>query len=296
MVSKLDTLTLSRGTLSVDLYPWLHGSYEEGTQALAGITGFGLPPLSNRWFEGAGAGATYRGARVMPRVIMLPLVSMGPSREALDGLLSMIARILAPVGSEQARLTYRHANGTNWYLDVVREDGGDYVREAKGFNRDRMFKTTLGLKAGDPFWTRAEPLEFTIRQDDSGRGLMPYLAELEVSSGSVYGDMTIENEGDAPAWPVWTIGGPMTGFTLTGASGEVIAWNGTMVAGERRIIEAKRALIYDENGVNRYNELDSAPNFWAIPAEPYGVKIETEGADAASYVSAQWQPRKWSIV
>jgi hypothetical protein len=292
-----DLLTLTRGNITIDLYSWLHGSLGQGHEAIMGIEGFGLPPQTNRWFEGAGDGATYRGSRVLPRVMMIPISTQGPNRNQLDLLLSKLARVLAPQGSTQARLNYKDAQGQTWFLRVVREQGGDYVRAKGQFRKDKYLRTTLGLKAGDPFWTREEANEINIRQDDSGRGLLPYLAKLEVSSGQVFGSIIPPNSGDAPAWPVWTIGGPMTEFTLTSTQGEVLQWSGTMAGTDRRIIDAKAGTIVDQDGINRYNELGSAPSFWTIPSEESAaITIETVGAEAASFVSAKWQPRKWSLV
>lgn len=290
-----DLLTLTRGTLTIDLYSWIHGNFQSGHEALKGITGFGLPPQTNRWFEGAGNGATYRGSRVLPRPIFIPILTKATNRANLDALLSQVAQALRPNGTDMARLNYKDGNGQTWFVNVVREEGGDYVRD-KTFNRQKYLHTTLTLKAGDPFWTREATNHFSLQQDDSGRGLLPYLANLEVSSGQVFGNLTPENSGDAPAWPVWTIEGPLTGLTLTGANGEVISWSGTMIAGEKRIIDARKGTIVDENGVNKYSELGTAPQFWSIPSVSSPIQIETTGAGTATIVTAEWQPRKWSIV
>lgn len=291
-----DLLTLNRDDLVIDLYSWINGAMEHGHEALKGITGFGLPPVTNRFFEGAGDGAVFRGSKILPRVLMIPLISQSSSRAGLDGLLSQLARVFTPNGSTQARLRYMASDGLVWYLDVVREDGGDYIREPKEFQRNRFYKTTLGLKAGDPYWTREMPDGFTLKQDSSGRGLMPYLAKLEVSSGKVFGRVTPENVGDAPTWPIWTVGGPLSSLTLTGPYGEVLAWTGSISSSQRRIIDTKNGTIVDENGVNKYNELGTAPQFWPIPADELAIQIDTTGTSTATFITAQWQPRKWSMI
>ena len=71
----MPSLALENDTDALDLdYVFKYG---RGIQALSGATGFGLPPVSIRWLEGAGDGALYRGRRVLPRDIDLPLLVVG---------------------------------------------------------------------------------------------------------------------------------------------------------------------------------------------------------------------------
>ena len=289
-------MTLGRGTNIVDLYSWSHGSFNHGYEALEGTEGFGLPPVLNRYFEGAGDGAIYRGSRVLPRVLLVPLVAHESNRAGLDLLLSRLAVILAPDRSTPSTLRYTGPDTHVWYLEVVREDGGDYIRKTLESDRKTYFKTHLGLKAGDPYWTREDAESFTLQQDASGRGLLPYLAKLEVSSGKVFGTLTPENTGDAPAWPMWTIGGPITSLTLTGPKGEVLSWSGSITVGQKLIIDTKRGTIVDQAGVNRYNELGPAPQFWSIPADEAPISISTGGTTGTTYITAEWKPRKWSMI
>lgn len=287
-------LTLSRGTKVIDLYSWV-SLIHTGWEALSGIEGFGMPDQSNNWSESIGDGAVYRGSRVLPREVTIPLVAEHNNRAGLDKLLSDLAVVLSPKRTGTPRLKYRAPDGDIWYLDVIRESGGDYVR-VKGSNQRTYLKSSIVLKAGRPFWIRESPETLTLRQDDSGEGLMPNLAELQLSASQVFGSITPENVGDVEAWPQWTLAGPLTSATLTGPQGQVLQWTGTMIAGESRHIDAQRGTIVDENGDNKFDELGVAPQFWAIPDDEQAITINTEGADGNTYITASWQPRKWSMV
>jgi hypothetical protein len=78
----MPSLTLERAGVVVDLDRLIDSAY--GAQAVAGLTGFGLPPVSVQWSEGAGDGATYQGRRIAPRDIDLPLHIAVPDRLALQ--------------------------------------------------------------------------------------------------------------------------------------------------------------------------------------------------------------------
>jgi hypothetical protein len=282
---------ISSGALSVDLYPWLKGN--KGIEALAGIKGFGWPDVVNRWFEGAGDGAVFRGSRTLPRDIDLPLTAEADDRAGLLSMLSTLALILDPYDGT-ARIDFMLPDGELWFVDVVREGGGDWDR-MKDTDNDKYINTVVSLRAGDPFWTRTRPDQFTVRQDASGRGLMPYIAKLEVSSSGAFGIRDVVNIGDARAWPFWTLKGPFTSFTFVGPKGETIAWSGSILVGNGIYIDTKNGTLKDFNGVNKYDGLASAPKFWSIAPGTAVVSATMLGTSAVSEAKAEWSPRRWLV-
>jgi hypothetical protein len=289
-------LIISGGNgLAIDLYPWLHGS-DEGIEALEGITGFGLPGVTNRWFEGAGDGATWRGSRTLPREIDLPFTAQAGDRAGLLAMMSNLARILDP-SNGAARLDYALPDGDLWFANVVREGGGDWKRGArKDSDKDKFVNSYITLKAGDSFWTRTRPEQFDVRQDTSGRGLMPYLAKLEVSSSGAFGSRDVVNIGDAPAWPIWKLTGPFLTLAFTGPKGEALTWSGNIAAGNGLTIDAKNGTVIDYNGVNRYDGLGPAPKFWTIAPGESVVSVIATGTSSTTLIKCTWQPRRWLVV
>jgi hypothetical protein len=290
-------MILSSAGGSIDLYSWLNTGDVDGSgfEALAGITGFGMPKRSNRWFEGAGDGATHRGARVLPRDIDLPLIVQGTDRADLLRNLSLLSTILK-TRNGPARLSVGLPGGEMWYEDVVLDGGGDWARRGAESDNKTFVRTILTLRAGDPFWTRATPENFTVIQDNSGRGLLPDLAKMELSSAGAFGNKEVFNSGDDDAWPVWTMNGPFTSWTFTGADGEILTWTGAIALGEGLLVDSKNGTVYDFSGVNRYDGFGDSPRFWSISPGYSYVTVSAIGVDVNSKIFAEWRPRREAIV
>ena len=225
-------VTLSKGTTVLDLGELMRG--DRGMQALAGMTGQGLPPVSAQWFEGAGDGATWRGSRVLSRDVDLPLLFEADDADQVQGLLSTLAQVLDP-RTGQARLTLTRA-GQSWWTDVVRVGGGTWTSGGSETDGQTWVATLITLRSGDPFWTRDDAESFEVRVTSAGRGLLPKLSRLRLTSSQAMGTRTVENDGDAVAYPRWVATGPGSNFTAIGARGEVLRWEGTLAAGDRKSV------------------------------------------------------------
>lgn len=297
----VDSLRLEGNGRSVDLYSWLSAK-AKGHEALAGIVGFGLPGITNQWFEGAGSGATYRGSKVEKRKIDLPLQVFADSRSDLADLLSDLSVILdplvVPTGSDKrgvARLFFGMPDDDEWYIDVAREGVADWARKVDSDDRT-FFKTKLSLESGDPFWTRSTPESFTLQRDSSGPTLMPRMAKLRVSSTAVLGDKTVTNIGDTYAWAKFTAYGPFTSLEMVGPNGEIVLWNGNILAGQALFIDMRNSVVEDDLGVNRYDGLAAAPQFWPIAPGVSEVTVQAENSGAETQIVAEWWPRRWAVV
>lgn len=294
-----DTLRLEGNGKSIDLYSWLSVK-AKGHEALAGIIGFGLPGVTNHWFEGAGSGSTWRGARAERRGIDIPLRVYAANREELNELLSDLAVALDPFTGVQfdrgpARLFFGMPDDYEWYVDVARVSGGDWKRKKDSDDRT-YFTTTLGLEAGDPFWTRNFPEEFVVEYQPSGNPLLPRIAKLRVTSTATTGERDVANVGDTWAWPVMTLVGPTTGIKLTGPKGEILQWDDTLGSGDTLTIDMRANTVEDQTGLNRYGALAPAPQFWYIAPGTSEVEILIEDMAPGTKLVAQWWPRRWAVV
>lgn len=295
-----DTLRLEGGGQDIDLYPWLSAK-ARGQEALAGIIGFGLPTVENQWFDGAGSGRTWRGSRVSSRIISLPMKVYAANRVDLTQELSALSFALDPftphpgIDNGTARLYFGMADDKEWFVEVVRAGGGDWARKRDSDDRT-YFKTTLGLEAGDPFWTRNEPEKFEVVQVPSGNPLLPRIAKLRVASSAVTGTREVTNIGDTWAWPIITLKGPATGFTLIGPNGETLEWTGVVGSGDTITVDMRNNTIEDQNGVNKYGGLAPAPRFWYIAPGTSEVNVIIEDMTVDSRMVAQWWPRRWAVL
>lgn len=272
-----------------------------GIRALASMRGTGLPPVQTQWYEGAGDGAQYRGARVLPRVMDLTLKVSGGNRETVRSRLAAIGRVFAP-GAGSARLSLL-VDGEVWFVDVRRMGGGDFDWAADT-DGATFLKTTITVQAGDPYWTREREDQRVIKPGGLGRGLLGgahSLTDLRLSTTTALGQTTLPNSGDVEAFPVWTIRAPFTRFELVSATGDTLAWgtDGEGVAGASKadgfiVIDTKVGTVVDELGANRYDGLAAGPRFWPVPPGSLAASVVVEGAeDGVTQVEVLWRPRSW---
>lgn len=283
------TLTLASlgGTIVLD------GS--SGIQARVAMRGTGLPPVALQWFEGAGDGATYRSARVLPRTLDMPLKVTGVDRADVWGHYSLLARVLAPENGP-ATLSV-DLGGVGWFTEVYRSGGGDLDWE-KDTDGATQAMTVVTLVAGDPYWRRVNEESRVIVPGGLGRGLLSgvgALSGLEVSTTTGLGVTSLDNTGDVEAFPVWRITAPFTDFTLTNALGEVLKWNGPKASGWIEV-NTRLGTVVDEAGANQYAALDPTPRFWSIKPGATEVTVEvTDAVGGATSISVFWRPRKWMV-
>lgn len=272
------------------------------TSALIGVSGAGLPPVHTQWNEGAGDGAVWRGTRVRPRDLDLPILLQAASRTDLRALTTRLARML----SGPMTLRFVEDDGTSWTLDVRWVGGGDVVLGADT-DANTYVSTVVTLRAGDPFWTSSQVSRQVVTAV-SGRGLLgpdpdddgplkSSLVHLRVSASQTLGAFTMVNPGDAPAYPVWTIDGPGENLVVESSTGESFTWLGTLEEGEQLIVDTRAATVIDGTGTSRYSELGPAPRLWRVPPGTTTANVSFDNTDSGhTRIVAEWRARRWMVV
>lgn len=263
-----------------------------GPQAIAGVTGLGLPPVQVQWRDAAGDGASFRARRVLPRDIDLPI----DIREQSHGDLAAFTSRLAKMFANGCRLILIDDEGATWYTDVHRTGGGDYVKGRD--DREGELQLIITVRAGDPFWTALDATTITIGGGSSSTAA-PFIANLltlPVSSSQAIGSVSVDNTGDAEAFPFWTIVGPGQNLEIRLPSGEGFKWLGTLSAGQTLFVDTKVGTIVDQSGASRYSSLDTAPRFFRLPPGSTTVLASMESATSASKITCSWRPRKWMVI
>lgn len=262
-----------------------------GFQALSGLTGLGLPSVQVQWRDAAGDGASYRGRRVLPRDLDIPIDLRTDGREEQRAMSSRLALMFA----EGCRLVYTDELGDDWYTDVHRTGGGGYVKGKD--DRPNEFELVITVRAGDPFWTAVEVQTQTISgMTPSATVFLDGMVGLPVTTSQAIGSMTIENDGDAEAFPAWTVTGPGKNLEVRLPNGQGFKWLGTLALGQSLVIDVRSGTIRDHAGTNRYAQLDTAPRFFRLPP---GVTVATaamEDTTEASGITCAWRPRRWLVI
>lgn len=281
------TLTSLGGSLVLD------GS--GAVRARAALRGTGLPPVALQWFEGAGDGAEYRSARVLPRTIDMPVKVTGVDRAAVWAAYSALARILDPANGPAT--LEMSLDGVGWFVEVYRSGGGDLDWD-KDTDGRTIAMTVVTLVAGDPYWRRVSEESRIVTPGGLGQGLLSgpgALSGLEVSTTTGLGTVTLTNTGDVAAFPVWRVTAPFTDFTLTSPTGQVLAYTAAKASGWIEV-NTRLATVVDEAGANQYANLDTAPEFWTIPPGSGDATVAiTDPVGGSTEVSVYWRPRKWLV-
>jgi hypothetical protein len=133
-----------------------------------------------------------------------------------------------------------------------------------------------------------------------GRGLLGTgrkLVKMQLDPSQTLGDFTMENTGDAPAYPVWTVKGAASAFTITSSTGEAFSWAGTLTDGQSIVIDSKLASVVNgSTGASRYSELGPAPRLWRVPPGITTAHVAVTGSDASTRVVVEWRARKWAVL
>lgn len=281
----MTTLFLENETDSLDLNGVAATGW--GFQALFGLTGLGLPPVSVQWVNGGGDGSIYRSTRVLERDIDLPLDIVAQSRHDLEALLSRLVRMLAG----EATLRLVDGGGSEWSLRVVRVGGGEYDEIGS-----LDLQTVITLRAGTPYWTSTSSSSQQIGGSAAPAAFAPNLMSMPLASSQSIGTITIENTGDAVAYPVWEVYGPGNNFKAVSPSGETLWWTGTLIAGEKLTIDTLKGTVVDGTGANRYANLAASPRFWPVQPGTTTCTAQLLDTTSASRIVCSWRARKWMVI
>jgi hypothetical protein len=206
----------------------------------------------------------------------MPVLLLGDTAAELLAQLDDLSTVLSPENAP-ARLTMTldpgGAGEESWWLDVIRAGGGDFSMGETTDGETYAF-TTVELVAGDPYWTAV-----TATTVDP------------ITLGTV----ALTNAGTAPAWPVFTVTGPATGFTLA-HSGRSLTWTGTLASAATITVDARDGTVSDNTGANQFGGLSAAPEFWSVPPGTNNATLTMAGTGAGSEMAVTYYPRRWVVL
>jgi hypothetical protein len=230
-------------------------------------------------------GSKLRYIRTSPKEINLPLVVSKPT---------LIEAMIAAENVRSWFYTGDERNSSPAFLrikrpqdDVTRQIavyyngglGGDLEEGSPTF-----IPYVIQLVAPDPTWTDMEPTELLYDDTDVGNVLV------------------ITNPGDYDAYPVWTIGGPITNVKINNlTTNKFIEFTtGSLVVplGEFIIIDTRppteRTLlpVTDQDGISLYNLLTSSSSLetWFSPGANQ-IQITASGTSASTTIALSYLPR-----
>jgi hypothetical protein len=254
---------------------------------LSGARGFGMPSSIVRIDPSTGDGGIFRFSRREVRELDLPIAILGDSRSDVESKLRRVARLLQDKqGATRILATY--LNGTTVFLDAHFLGGAETIfGEDAGLNYCRWVIT---MQAPEPFWQTATEESFTFGTGSTGRGLLPQLSKLRVSSSQTIGLVTVENAGDVATFPRWEITGPVDSIVITDGINS-FSFPGSIAFGRTYTVDTRTAEVTNELGQNIYAELGPAPKLFPLPPGNTTIEVQGQNATVDTVVSAFYSPR-----
>lgn len=249
--------------------------------------GFGIPPAQVRIENSAGDGGVFRHAKRGIRVVDLPITVLGTDRGDVQTKLRRLAK-LTQNNYGPLILEARYSNGEKLRLTAYYTGGAESQWGDKAGNV--WCNWTLSLQVPQPFWQSTRIEQFTITRGVSGRGLLPELSKLKLSSSQALGTISINNQGDVPAYPTYRIIGPITEFFVSDGV-QSFGFVEDVAIGETIFVNTETGAVYDEAGVNKYNILAPAPKLFKLPVGPSTLTIQGTEADEDTRIDVYYALR-----
>lgn len=262
-----------------------------------GRSGLLFPPIEHRFAESATTdGSEWRGVRVLNRPLSWPLFLYGTSGEAMRVEHTKFLRTLEP--DKVGKLTVAHPDGHRRYLDLRYQDGA--VGEFGGSTFGIIWvKHSLTMVTEQPY-LYGDAITSSFNSEAStnfyGGGTIGTSKGPPFVIGSSYtlASAEITNPGDRPAWPVWTVNGPMTNFTGT-LDGKTIELPITLSAGQSITVNTAPRVqtIEREDGSNQWAAAGDVEFAAVPPMATSALTLSVAGATTDTSVVLSLTPMWW---
>lgn len=253
----------------------------------SGVQGFGIPATSVRIDDSAGDGGVWRHTKRGVRDLDLPIAILGTDRDDVEAKLRRLSRLLQTTnGPTKIRADY--SDGTSLFLEAHYVGGAEtqFGSDATSF----YCKWLLQMQAPQPYWQTSTESSFNINSGSTGRGLLPKLTKLRVSSSETLGVVTVNNVGDVPVQPRWVIRGPVDNLVITNGT-QSFTFPDPILAGRTYYVDTATREVTNDAGENVYALLGAAPKFFALP--PGTTTVQVTGTDSSpdTQITCYYSPR-----
>ncbi|MFM9616865.1 phage distal tail protein [Streptomyces turgidiscabies] len=265
--------------------------WESGWLLQPGARGLDMPGFAFTTDESPGVdGYQLRDVRAQGKEIILPLAFwVHDSRTAYKARRRGFIKSLNPkrgVGT----LTLTEPDGATRTIGAYYTGGieGDESLDAAG---ERWCINAITFGCPSPYWDGAEVVhDFKAA---SGGTFFPVLP-LVVGDSQVLGEVTVDNDGDGDAFPVWTIDGPATSISLTNdTTGKELVLTRTITGADTIVIDTRerRQTALLNGTTNLWPDLSDASELWPLQEGVNDLDLTVTGSTGATSVRLAYQPR-----
>jgi len=267
--------------------------FADGAEIVEGVHGLHMPPIRRTHAPIAGV----PGTRLLTvahdmRTFDLPLMIRGGSEQDLRVQLRAWRRRFDPTRGDGQLLV---ATDDGKLLSIA-------CRYAQGLEADEGASTrfpgvqlaVVTFEADDPYWYDLAlqtqswamggtvPLWFDV---GTSKNILP----VTLGASSLSGLTTLNVDGEARTWPVWTFAGPGSNLILTNlTTGRSFAWSNTLADSDVLVIDTrpgvKTVLL---NGAPAGDAL-TAWDLWPLEVGANDVQVTVSSSTTTSQVTVEW--------
>lgn len=259
------------------------------------VRGLGIPPVDVQMDEGVGPGSRFRRVRPLRRAIDLVVKVEGRTWEERAArqirLSNLLDNTYGPSILEVLQPDGRSSQITCFYGGGAEGEGGP------GVGSSLMVKWPITLVCPDPYFMDSLPVvtTWTASAPTAAFPLRPGLFRL--SGSQIIGSgARITNPGDVDAYPVWTVHGPASGFTIRNVStSKEFTLTTTINAGEYVKVDTNEKTAVDETGANQWQYFAENPQLFTLRPGQNVIDLILSGATSASIVELVFRARRKTV-
>lgn len=240
------------------------------------VSGLALPPVNVNITEGAGDGGRYQSSRRLPRELDLPLWVLGSSRNDVETKLRRLGKLVSDrKGATKIQATIEDT--VNMTSETFTLEG--YYIGGFDIAYNNATKTSayvpLTFTCPQPYWVNEVETSYTI----------------DTVGTPVSETVTLNNIGDVEAFPIFEITGTISNVELSNENGS-LTYAETITSPEIITIDTFKATVVNDDGVNKYENLDTAPKMFTLPAGESSFTLEATNMVEGSEVVIKWRTRR----
>lgn len=248
------------------------------------LLGMGIPATAVRIDESARFGGVHRFTRRAVRNVDLPITVVGTDEADVETKLRRLAKLTQDTSGATVLTAIRDSGDLT--LDVHYTGGAELAYGGKKGGK-QFARLLLSFQAPNPYWQSADLEIFDITSGNTGRGLLPQLSKLKVSSSQAIGIISVTNTSDVPVYPTFIVTGPIENLEVT-LNGQGWGFTSVVAEGEQYTVNHDTATVVDVAGVNRYDILETSPKFFAIPPGTSGILVNGTDTNVNTSVRLQY--------
>lgn len=265
-------------------------SLPNGWVVLPGVMGLDDPPRNLIEIDPAtGDGAIPMDARYTPREVFLPLHYAASDSVTLRETMRRLAS-LCEIHAGEVMLEVAYPDGDR--RTITGRMSQSFGQSALGSGEGGLQRQVgLTLRCPDPFFAGLDRQEYWTIGDSEGF-LSEAFLPVGLSESQVLGDVLFVNEGDAPAYPVWVLFGPLESATILAADTSWEVPPAGLASDEVLVIDTRRGVkTCTVNDEPAWERLSTGSVLGTLPPGEVYLNVEAVGATTATRIAVTWQER-----